>query len=39
MSLSVLHLGGESYAVARPDGADPGLPLQLALGVLVGDPG
>lgn len=38
-SSSLLHLGGESYAVARPHGADPGLPLQLALRVLVGDPG
>lgn len=37
LRLSVLYLGGERYPVARPDGADSGLPLQLALWVLVCD--
>lgn len=37
MPLSLFHLGGERYAVARPNGADSGLPLQLALWVLVCD--
>lgn len=37
MTSCLIHLGGESHADARPDGADSGLPLQLALWVLVGD--
>lgn len=37
LRLSVLHLGGERYPVAWPDGADSGLSLQLALWVLVCD--
>lgn len=37
--LCFAHLGGGSHADARPDGADSGLPLQLALWVLVGDSG
>lgn len=38
IALCFIHLGGESQAEARPDGADSGLSLQLALWVLVGDP-